>query len=200
MRKAPAPGAKVAAVLGDARETAELIIPPTQPTRDRGRCRKDARESLRSRRFFSVLIAVRHLHGNRPRLGLPLKGWMGNLGRMGRRLSRLPPSPMEGMAERPRPAAAGGAESGPVVKRRSTRRRPTTAGATRNAKAGLGAGLYWAPGTKPDPTAPAAADALNADRLVRRAWNGRRRKEDLKRASSGRAVVTHGEQSCNARA
>jgi hypothetical protein len=113
MRKAPAPGAEVAAVLSRARNGRGLIIPPT-PSRPRTegvaeRMLVNApEEASKSRRFFSDLIAkcLPHMKfiPSSPRRP---SGFRGNLGWMRGRLSRITAASMEAMAERPDPELCG---------------------------------------------------------------------------------------------
>ena len=82
MRKAPAPGAEVAAVVG------RPTHPPTRPVPDRGRCRKDARECACCYTHVTAVLLGPHCRapppsGSDSRLPRALMP-RGNLGRTGR--------------------------------------------------------------------------------------------------------------------
>jgi hypothetical protein len=164
MRKAPAPGAKVAAVLGHARQTAKAHC-PTHPARPRTegvaermlvntRQAHEACAGNKSRRFFSVLIAARHLHAGPPQVptGAPRESG-GGLGGMGGAVKSASAAADGGHGRTSRVRnRRNGTKSGPVVRRpvtvsasgasvdrRQRRQTPTATGLQESA---------------PDPTAP----------------------------------------------
>jgi len=205
MRKAPAPGAEGGGGLEPGSQGPRAHY-PTHPScpRTEGVAERMLVNALpsrasKSRRFFSDLIAARHLQVKSlpgpPRMPSGLRG---NLGRMGRPVKSASAcvDGGHGRASRSPRYARGVTKSGPVVKRRQRGTGESTGHNTResgrhpprrvnDAETPLGSRLT-------DPTVLLGGRCVEGRREQHRAWSGRRRKEAVERASSGRAIGTRG--------